>query len=169
MARDELYYEVMHVFQQELNAWKRLIAPLDVLRKMGFVSRDAYVRWKSGDLETLDDGFTVPRSRVADAALCLRTMARAYGFEQVEMQFLSWGDNRKTLRISRASGIRRLLSRCYRVRRKATREQVSNMLDKAKRLADEKRKDYRLASSLEELLERQENTQRRKRYAGYTG
>ena len=166
MARDSLYYEVMDVFQGELNSWKRIIRTLEVVMKMGFVSRDAYSRWRMGDIETLDDGFTVPRSRIVDSALCLRTIARAYGYDQVDMPYLCWEDKSRTLRISRVKGIRRLLANGYRVRRKARREQVAGMLEQARKLADERRKECRPLCTLEEL---QENIQRRKRYARCSG
>ncbi|WP_018684733.1 DUF2293 domain-containing protein [Actinokineospora enzanensis] len=82
---------------EELLRRKKVVAPLDVLSGLGWLSSRSVQAWELGRVERLDSQAAVPPARLAEALTCLHEWAAGQGLVKSEVDYVAATRDRRGL------------------------------------------------------------------------
>ncbi|OLR95210.1 DUF2293 domain-containing protein [Actinokineospora bangkokensis] len=85
---------------EELLRRKKVVAPLDVLTGLGWVSGRVVQSWELGKVPALEGVAAVPAERLTEAVACLHRWARGRNLVQSEVEYVSATRDRRPLRFT---------------------------------------------------------------------
>jgi len=143
---------------QEISKYKRLAAdavnrklsmrdmvifPVEILKEIGCISPEIFGQWRRGEVETLENAFSVPIEVVREIVFFIRNLVCRYDIARLRYSKRSAVDNTKTLLLTRRRSLGKWLSEGFYVHMKATGPQLKGLRNAARKRREEQRREQK--------------------------
>jgi len=120
-----------------------VIFPVDILKEIGCINPEVFGQWRRGEVETLENAFSVPVEIVREIVFFIRHLVCRYDIARLRYSKRSAVDNTKTLLLTRRRSLGKWLSEGFYIHMKATGPQLRGLRNVARRRCEDQRREQK--------------------------
>jgi len=144
-AQDIAKYKRLAVdaVNHKLSMRDMVIFPVDILKEIGCINPEVFGQWRRGEVETLENAFSVPTEVIREIVFFIRDLVSRYDIARLRYSKRSVVDNTRMLLLTRKRSLGRWLSEGFYVHMKASGPQLRGLRNAARRRCEDQRREQK--------------------------